>query len=174
MPHSTKVKDLPSQEELWELFDYNPETGELFNRETGHALGTRTKDGPQLLKHIRAKIDGSEYLAHRIIWTMVNGQIPEGMTIDHINCDSRDNRLCNLRLATQRQQLQNRREWAKTGVKGVYLTRNGSYYSNITVNGRTIYLGSFGTVEEAAAEFERASIQYCGHFSRAISASFAA
>lgn len=174
MPHTTKAKNLPSQEELWELFEYSPETGELSSRETGHVFGTRPKKGAKLSKHIRVKIDGEDYLVHRIIWTMVNGQIPEGMTIDHINCDSRDNRLCNLRLATQRQQLQNRREWAKTGVKGVYLTRNGSYYSNITVNGRSVYLGTFGTVEEAAAEFERASIQYCGHFSRAISISFSA
>ena len=37
---------------------------------------------------------------HRLVWEAFNGEIPEGMTIDHINNDKQDNRLENLQLMT--------------------------------------------------------------------------
>jgi len=169
-----KSRELPSQEELWEMFSYEPETGELTNIATGHVYGSKKKPGVKQDRHIRVYIDGVAYQAHRIIWTMVNGPIPKDMTIDHINCDGRDNRISNLRLATMRQQLQNRREWGQTGVKGVYIHRHGHIYSNITVNGKTLYIGKFDTVEEAAAAYEKESLKYCGHFSRVTSVSSSA
>ena len=42
-------------------------------------------------------------LAHRIIWEMFNGAIPDGLTIDHINGNKSDNRIENLQLVTQHQ-----------------------------------------------------------------------
>lgn len=38
--------------------------------------------------------------AHRLIWEAVNGPIPVGMQINHKNCITDDNRLCNLELVT--------------------------------------------------------------------------
>jgi hypothetical protein len=169
-----KARELPSQEELWEMFSYEPETGDLTNIATGHVYGARKNPGKGRAFHIQVFIDGVPYKAHRIIWTMVNGPIPKDMTIDHINLDGRDNRISNLRLATMRQQMQNRREWAGTGVKGVYLRSDGRIYSNITVNGKTLYIGSFATVEEAAAAYAKESLKYCGHFSRVTSVSSSA
>ena len=37
---------------------------------------------------------------HRFIYECYNGLIPNGLVIDHINDDSKDNRLCNLQLMT--------------------------------------------------------------------------
>lgn len=174
MCNLTAVKDLPSQADLWEFFDYDPETGDLSNRETGHVYGSRKNKGVGRAKYILAWLDGSRYFAHRVIWTMVNGQIPEGMTIDHINLDSRDNRISNLRLATTNQQQQNRRTWAKTGMKGIYVARNGSFYSMISVCGKLMHLGTFYTLEEAAAEYEDAARKYQGQFARPTSVASAA
>ena len=42
-------------------------------------------------------------LVHRFIYECYNGVIPEGMVIDHINDDKKDNRLCNLQLMTKQQ-----------------------------------------------------------------------
>ena len=174
MCNLTAVKDLPSQADLWELFDYDPETGDLSNRETGHVYGSRKNKSGDRAKYISVWLDGGRYFAHRVIWTMVNGQIPEGMTIDHINLDSRDNRITNLRLATTNQQQQNRRTWAKTGVKGIYVTRGGNFYSMISVGGKLTYLGTFYTLEEAAVEYEDAARKYQGQFARPTSVASAA
>ena len=37
---------------------------------------------------------------HRIVWISVNGVVPDGYCIDHINSDKQDNRLSNLQLLT--------------------------------------------------------------------------
>lgn len=45
---------------------------------------------------------GKTKLAHRVVWEAFNGEIPQGMEIDHINTDRGDNRLENLRLVTSK------------------------------------------------------------------------
>lgn len=44
---------------------------------------------------------------HRVIWYYFNGEIPEGMEIDHINGIRDDNRLENLRLVTHTENVNN-------------------------------------------------------------------
>ena len=41
--------------------------------------------------------------AHRIVWMSVHGSIPEGLVVDHINCDKLDNRIENLQLLSPEQ-----------------------------------------------------------------------
>lgn len=43
------------------------------------------------------------YFVHRIVYTAFNGQIPEGMQINHINECKTDNRLSNLNLMTPKE-----------------------------------------------------------------------
>ena len=45
----------------------------------------------------------SNVFVHRFIYECYYGVIPEGMVIDHINDDRKDNRLCNLQLLTPQQ-----------------------------------------------------------------------
>jgi len=47
-------------------------------------------------KHIWHK--GGMALEHRVVWQEAHGDIPEGMTVDHINGKKDDNRLENLQL----------------------------------------------------------------------------
>lgn len=58
---------------------------------------------------------------HRVVWEAANGPIPDGMQIDHINGNSFDNRLENLRLVTNRENSCNRgmRGDNQSGVTGV-------------------------------------------------------
>ena len=37
---------------------------------------------------------------HRIVWISLNGEIPDGMFVDHVNSDKQDNRASNLQLLT--------------------------------------------------------------------------
>lgn len=46
-------------------------------------------------------------MVHRIIWETFNSEIPDGYEIDHINTIKTDNRLCNLRLVTSKENKNN-------------------------------------------------------------------
>lgn len=75
-----------------------------------------TKTNSEIKPHIRWGYvcydlykNGKKYSlkAHRIFYECVYGEIPEGMEIDHINTDSTDNRLENLRVVTHKENCNN-------------------------------------------------------------------
>ena len=49
-------------------------------------------------RYNRHTVNGVRDYTHRHVWRAVNGEIPKGMTIDHINEDKHDNRIENLQL----------------------------------------------------------------------------
>ena len=52
-------------------------------------------------------INGRTYLTHRLVYECFNGLIPDGMVIDHINTQSWDNRVENLRAVTPTENIRN-------------------------------------------------------------------
>jgi hypothetical protein len=73
--------------------------------------------------------------------------------VDHINNNTSDNRLENLRYASKSENAQNSKISIKnktSGVKGVYFDKERKQYlSNIVYKQRRIFLGRYETVEEA-------------------------
>lgn len=67
----------------------------LTGRNAGKAVGTLSNRGYWI-----AQIDGKKIAVHRVIWELLNGPIPEGKVIDHINQNRSDNRIENLILAS--------------------------------------------------------------------------
>lgn len=65
--------------------------------------GIINKDG--YLRIILKCNDGKQrmFYWHRVIWTYFNGEIPDGYQINHLNEIKTDNRLCNLELATPKE-----------------------------------------------------------------------
>lgn len=57
--------------------------------------------------YVYVLVGGKNVLKHRFIWEAFNGEIPEGMEIDHINTLRDDNRLDNLRLRTHKENCNN-------------------------------------------------------------------
>ena len=53
----------------------------------------------------QGRIDGVAYLAHRVAWAICKGEWPSGV-IDHINGDTSDNRIENLRDVSQSENIE--------------------------------------------------------------------
>ena len=162
---------------LWEILDYDPETGILTwkerkrdseywshkgvtrfnnNRAGKEASYTRkTYNRDYYRKEVKMP-DGKNYLAHRVIWAWMTGEWPEDM-IDHVDQDSLNNRWENLRQATNaiNQQNSTRRKDNTSGVVGVsYFERQNIWIHDTQFNGIR-YKSYHDTFEEAVAERER-------------------
>lgn len=106
-------------------FAYNKRTGELRWKPWGRPQwSTRyagTIAGTMVKGYLRVSINKRLYNAHAIIWCIVTGIWPEH-EIDHRNRKPADNRWCNLREASSRQQKWNsaRKRSNKSGAVGVW------------------------------------------------------
>lgn len=136
------------------------ENGLLRKKNSKLIYGSLTTDG-----YIRVNIQGKRYKAHRIIWEMFNGKIPESMVIDHIDGNKANNMIENLRLATQSQNQANK---VGTGSwpKGVKVCANGKFQARVRQHGKTYHLGTFSTVEEASAAYATKAIELYGEFAQ--------
>jgi hypothetical protein len=159
-------------ERLRELLTYYPESGDFVRNvaasytRPGTIAGWLTEYG-----YIRIRIDGENYLAHRLAFFYTHGDWPSD-EIDHINGNRADNRISNLRLAATAQNAQNRRRRRdnKSGLKGV--RSNGEKWrASIRQNGRRHHLGYFDTAALAHAAYHEAAQKLFGEFANDGSAS---
>ena len=121
------------------------------------------------LKYAVRKVNNGDntwtrYLMHRVII-----ECPKDLYTDHINGNGLDNRRCNLRQATKRENTLNRKPRStnasgKTGVKKS--TWKGRWEAYIRVHGKYIHLGSFVEKDEAIQARISAEKVYFGEFAR--------
>jgi hypothetical protein len=93
---------------------------------------------------------------------------PRHLEVDHIDGDGLNNQRSNLRIVTRQQNSCNRRvrRDSSTGVRGVFPQGNGTWKALICIHGKQIYLGTYPTIEAAAAVRAAAETKYFGEYNR--------
>lgn len=173
-----KATDPVSVEELRELLDLDPATGlltwmprprHLFKNQSLCDHWNERWAGQPALNYVGdhgyrfGSISNRSVRTHRVVWALHHGAWPTRL-LDHINGDKADNRPDNLREATLSENQRNAtmRRKNKSGVNGVSRFRN-KWKAEIRLFDRSIYLGLFDTIEEAAAARKAAEAEHGFH-----------
>lgn len=154
-----------TQERLKELLGYDPETGvftwkvdTVKHKIKGNLAGCLNKD----TGYIQISIGNKSFLAHRLAFLYMEGYLPEN-GVDHIDRDRSNNKWNNLREVSQSCNMRNRLVLKnnKSGVAGVcWHKRDKKWISSIMVFGRTIHLGYFDNIIEAAKARWQAEVEH--------------
>lgn len=152
-----------TQEKLKEILNYDPETGlfkwkertwlegkqKTFNvRFSGKIAGSLSNSG-----YLQIGINNKDYLCHRLAWFYIHGYWPKDY-IDHIDRNKTNNKISNLRLATNSENSQNivkchpNNKYSKL-LGAHYDKRRNLYYSVIVINKKRNWIGWFKTAIEA-------------------------
>jgi hypothetical protein len=145
------VKPLPNHEYLKSILKYHPHNGLWVWKEhrgniaagsiAGKCRGRNATHGYQQIA-----IDKKLYMAHRLAYYYMTGIDPEGLVVDHIDRNRKNNAFNNLRAATfQVNNLNHGRE--PTFCSFI----RGRYQAQFTLQGKHYYCGVFDSADEATA-----------------------
>ena len=161
-------------ERLRDVLSSSPETGKFFwkvrlspkcdlEKEAGNVSKRKGS-----LTYRRITIDNVEYRAHRLAWLWVYGVWPPEH-VDHIDGDSLNNKISNLRHAINAENGRNRgaQRNNKIGIKGVsWNVGKEKWQAKIQHNGVGKHLGYYVTPEEARDAYREAANELHGYFAR--------
>ena len=157
----------PTQKEIKQLLEYNQNTGCFLwkSRESssfayssrGNACKTWNsrfagkRAGCVNRGYLIIRINEINYQAHKLAYIYVYGEAPND-DIDHINRNTKDNRICNLRSVSRSDNLINNPILSNntSGIRGVsFDKRLKKWHAYIKKNYKRINLGLFEDIKEA-------------------------
>lgn len=121
-----------------------------------------TEHGYVGCKNYIGVFNGKSKYSNRYLHRMIMSA-PKGLTVDHINGDRLDNRRCNLRLCSNRDNNLNKK--GRGRYKGVYFNKVAKKWTaQIGLNSHIQYLGLFDTPEEAAIQYNKFAQELHGEY----------
>ncbi|WP_081261091.1 HNH endonuclease signature motif containing protein [Sphingobium yanoikuyae] len=178
-------RELPSPDLLRQLLRYEPEIGKFYWRERRpeHLDGLfadRSRDlvwrvnswnrryaGKEALKQVDykgyrvGKLLEFTMAAHRVAWAIYHGEWPRDQ-VDHIDGDRSNNRIANLRLVDNSENLRNAKlpVTNTSGHIGIgFHKRMGRWQAYIARGGRQVFLGYFTDIADAVKARETAEVE---------------
>jgi len=150
-------------------FNYDKVTGRLTYRISTSYKTPVGKDAGYIWSHgnkryWHVKVEGKSYKVHRIVWLLVYGELPDNQ-IDHINGNTLDNRIENLRAVDNITNSMNRSIQSNnsSGYHGINQLPSGNWRVRINVNRKRINVGTFESFDEALENRQYAEIRYGYH-----------
>lgn len=157
-----------TKQPLSDLFNYAD--GSIFWKTPRRGVQTKkpagTKSGVDG-KYLQVTIHGERAMVHRIVFEMHHGYQPE--FVDHINGDTTDNRIENLRGCSREENCRNAKTPVTntTGVKNVtYCKQTNKYRVRLWVKGSNKGFGSYEDLELAELVATEARNKFHGEFAR--------
>lgn len=177
------TQNLPDPEQIRKLLRYEPETGKLYwlprPREmfaTGQACGMwnfryAEREAFTCVKshgYRHGTIHRKTYTAHRIAWVLFYGEWPK-LHIDHVDGDTGNNRISNLREATRSQNMRNSKsaKGATSSFLGVSFKKDcKKWCAQIQTPAGKKHIGYFSDERAAALAYDAEARKYAGEFAR--------
>lgn len=120
--------------------NYDPESGRLWNTETGTEYVPNSVNG-----YIHIKVNGKVEYGHVIAYELHTGcKVPEGMFVDHKDRDKSNTKFNNLRLVSRSQNNLNRRCFSNNSLnqKGItYDAKKKLYRVRLSLGGKRYSFG---------------------------------
>jgi hypothetical protein len=137
----------PTQAELLTLFDYS--NGDLVRKTTGNVASSLHKGTGRKT----TKYKGRNLYTARLIWTLLNGDLTPDQYVDHIDQNSLNDNIDNLRIVSKADNCRNVTKKANTsGYRGVcWKKSHKSWLASATDKDRKRkHIGYYPTPESAA------------------------
>ena len=155
-----------TQDQVREWFDYDPSGKLLWKIKASKKTVVGTPAGSKnRMGYTNVVFNHQQAYLHRLIWLWHNGSVPK--VLDHIDGDPTNNRIENLRPATQQQNTFNSRTKHKdlTVPKNVYWDKSKRKWAvSISKGGKCLLRKRFADLELAELVAYEARIKFFGEF----------
>ena len=149
-------KDIPGYEGVYQISDLGRVKSLKLNRE--RILKPIVSGNGYLFVNLFCEGKQKNITVHQLVAIVFLNHTPCGhkIVVDHINCDEQDNRLSNLQLISNRENLSKDKKGYTSKYTGVcWKKQNKKWISQIIINGKAKYLGLFTDEYDAHLAYQR-------------------
>ena len=169
---TVKAKELPSLEKLKKWFEYKDghfywiksPVGSVRVGSRAGGIWTDQRTGRQIMQ---MGVEGKSYAAHRLVYVWHGYYLKKDEEIDHIDGNSLNNSIENLRSCSKKENQENRKSCnsnSKSGHIGVTFDKpKNKWRATICHNRKKIFLGCYINIEDAIAARKESEKKYFTH-----------